>query len=397
MPPSDMIPDSVPGQLPTGTLLARLRTLHADALDAVITGEPLERLAGLGADATGAPVGIVVSRQCSAFSSSCSESLGKSVVRYVDERLRGRLASRPNAVVQEATIERQDQAIGAVLLLGEPDSEELAREALHLLAGCMLSYLSNAELRAKLEDAVGGSLIAQLRAPERADEQSLRWRAAQAGADLSEGGVAICVHPRHGPASHAVALVGNEIPGAIAEEIDGKIYAIVATTGAASSPAWARIQRLAVRLRTYGHVGTSGHYNSILELRHAMDEADLLADVGREAPDASSPDPAPQGTYHLLFRLATSHPEELETLYRSTVGPLVEYDDIHQTDLLKTLTTYLAHDGNMNATASSLFAHRHTVAYRIDRIREICELDPARSEHRERLGIGIKAHRILAR
>jgi sugar diacid utilization regulator len=36
------------------------------------------------------------------------------------------------------------------------------------------------------------------------------------------------------------------------------------------------------------------------------------------------------------------------------------------------------------------------VSYRLDRIRELTELDPARSEHRERLGVGIKAYRILA-
>jgi DNA-binding PucR family transcriptional regulator len=50
----------------------------------------------------------------------------------------------------------------------------------------------------------------------------------------------------------------------------------------------------------------------------------------------------------------------------------------------------------MNATARAIFAHRHTVAYRLDRVKELTGLDPQISEDRERLRLGIKAYRILA-
>ena len=50
----------------------------------------------------------------------------------------------------------------------------------------------------------------------------------------------------------------------------------------------------------------------------------------------------------------------------------------------------------MNATARAIFAHRHTVAYRLDRVRELTGLDPSLTEDRERLGLGTKAYRILA-
>jgi DNA-binding PucR family transcriptional regulator len=49
----------------------------------------------------------------------------------------------------------------------------------------------------------------------------------------------------------------------------------------------------------------------------------------------------------------------------------------------------------MNATAAAIYAHRHTVAYRLDRVRELTELDPLVSEDRERLGLGMKAYRII--
>jgi hypothetical protein len=65
-------------------------------------------------------------------------------------------------------------------------------------------------------------------------------------------------------------------------------------------------------------------------------------------------------------------------------------------ELLATLEVYLANNCNMNATAQSIHAHRHTVAYRLERVKELSGLDPLRSEDRERLGLGLKAYRIIA-
>ena len=49
-----------------------------------------------------------------------------------------------------------------------------------------------------------------------------------------------------------------------------------------------------------------------------------------------------------------------------------------------------------NATATTIHAHRHTVAYRLERVKDLTALDPLRSEDRERLGLGLKAYRIIA-
>ena len=46
--------------------------------------------------------------------------------------------------------------------------------------------------------------------------------------------------------------------------------------------------------------------------------------------------------------------------------------------------------------AQAIHAHRHTVAYRLERVRELSGLDPLRSEDRERLGLWLKAYRIIA-
>jgi DNA-binding PucR family transcriptional regulator len=61
-----------------------------------------------------------------------------------------------------------------------------------------------------------------------------------------------------------------------------------------------------------------------------------------------------------------------------------------------TLEAYLERNGAMGATAQAIYAHRHTVAYRLERVRELTGLYPAVSDDRERLGLGLKAHRLLA-
>ena len=102
------------------------------------------------------------------------------------------------------------------------------------------------------------------------------------------------------------------------------------------------------------------------------------------------------GVYRLLFRAMASDPDEVRRFFAETVEPLVAHDAQYRTDLLATLETYLANDCNMNATARAVYAHRHTVAHRLGRIRELTGLDPALGDDRERLGLGLKAYRIVA-
>src|SRR5918992_1493794 len=102
------------------------------------------------------------------------------------------------------------------------------------------------------------------------------------------------------------------------------------------------------------------------------------------------------GTYRLLFRVMASHPQEVRSFFDDTVAPLVAYDEQYATDLVGTLDAYLANNCNMNATAQGCHGPRHTVAYRLERVKELSGLDPLRSEDRERLGLGLKAYRIIA-
>jgi sugar diacid utilization regulator len=49
----------------------------------------------------------------------------------------------------------------------------------------------------------------------------------------------------------------------------------------------------------------------------------------------------------------------------------------------------------MVSTAAAIPSHRHTVAYRLERLREVTGLHPAHADDRERLGLGVKAQLVL--
>ena len=88
-------------------------------------------------------------------------------------------------------------------------------------------------------------------------------------------------------------------------------------------------------------------------------------------------------------------PGELERFYDETVAPLAAYDEQYETELVSTIEAYLDNDGNVTPTADQLFTHRHTVRYRLERVKELSGHDITSTEGREKLGLGLKAMRVL--
>ena len=101
------------------------------------------------------------------------------------------------------------------------------------------------------------------------------------------------------------------------------------------------------------------------------------------------------GAYRLLLSAMADNPEELRRFYAETVEPLVLYDEQYETDLMLTVETFLEADGNVAGTAQRLFTHRHTVRYRLERVRDLCGHDVGSSDGREKLSLGLKAMRVL--
>src|SRR5215218_484753 len=402
----NMDPASESAASPAGSLVERLRSVHLKMVDAVLGGDGLQQVAALAAEAVGAPVAIVVPRLDAAAAAGgeggVRDQVLEEVRRYVADRVRDRPSQVPEALAAEVPIQSGDDIVGAVVLLRDPDPASPgphaeAADFLHLAAVACLTEVAVEEAKEEVEQNLRGSFLEDLRSRPDLEPREIVRRAGRLGCDLSRGAVVLCAELTSDRPRHVVATIAEDHPGALAQHMDGRVYALLPAVGGDDAPerTLERARRLAERLRQHGTVGLSSFYADPAEFGRAIQEAELVLDVLRQS-DAPIAQDIGTGTYRLLFRVLASHPEEVRSFYEDTVAPIVRYDDQYRTDLVGTLEAYLEQNCNMNATASAIYAHRHTVAYRLERVKELTTLDPMLSEDRERLGLGLKAYRIIA-
>ena len=355
------------------------RGAHLEMVGAVLAGDGLERVAQIASEHAGAPVAVIVPRL-----SAPVEAWGI-YERYVAKRLAGGKLARPAEVVAEVPIASGGQELGAVLMLGPgcPD----AGEYLHVAAVAALTEVAVAEARDETEQHLRGSFLEELLTRDDLEPGDIVRRAARLGCDLREGAVGLCADPGERAPGRLLAGISGERPGALAQTVGGRVYALL--PGSVDDA-----RRVANRLGRQALVGISSHYSDPADVTRALEEAELV--LGVTAAEGGPPgDEIGGGTYRLLFRVLASHPEEVRSFYEDTVAPLVRYDEQYSADLVGTLDSYLGNNCNMNATAQAIHAHRHTVSYRLERVRDLSGLDPFTSEDRERLGLGLKAYRII--
>jgi sugar diacid utilization regulator len=371
-------------------------------LAAVLAGEGLRGIAALAAEELGGPVAIVLPARGLADASSEAVTLGE-LTRFATERLAGAAPRAPAGVKLAQPVETGEGTMGFVLAMrasanGLPAPAVDREEVLRTAALAALTEVAVNDARDQVADEVRGTLLEELRSG-RVTGDDVERRAVRLGCDLSRGAVALVSEMRSARPLHAAALIAGEHQGAITQTIDGRVYAILPAIGEPPSERTeASARALAARLRAHGPAAWSSFCEQPGDVGRAITEAELMLDViiRDERLAEQLERGVGNGVYRLLFRALATHPEEVRQFYEDTVEPLVAHDRRYHTDLLGTVEAYLANDCNMNATARVLYAHRHTIAHRLGRVRELTGLDAAAGDDRERLGLGIKAYRLIA-
>jgi PucR C-terminal helix-turn-helix domain len=165
----------------------------------------------------------------------------------------------------------------------------------------------------------------------------------------------------------------------------------------------AQLERAAAALSRELGASLPGFHLLVAHGRWVADPADLYR-AGQEALLAANVAEADglellafedTGSYRLLLPAMSEDSGELERFYEETVAPLAAYDEQYETELVRTIEAYLENDGNVTPTAEQLFTHRHTVRYRLERAKELCGHDITSTVGREKLGLGLKAMRVL--
>jgi len=94
------------------------------------------------------------------------------------------------------------------------------------------------------------------------------------------------------------------------------------------------------------------------------------------------------GIYRLLYALEEQ--PEVREFTDEIMQPLIEYDNHNRGSLVKTVEAYFDHHGNISQTAESLFVHRNTLLYRMERIQELTGLNLDHANMRLALHLSLK-------
>ncbi|HEU4944873.1 MAG TPA: helix-turn-helix domain-containing protein [Solirubrobacterales bacterium] len=259
-------------------------------------------------------------------------------------------------------------------------------------------------------EEMAGAFVAAVLAREVTDRGDIIARGAELGAALERGAGVLILHaaPRAAQTgewrTRVLTLTQRALrslaPGSLAS-LEGDDAARIAVIVPAEDDT--RIERAASGLARELEDSLSGFHMTIGRSRHAADPVDLYR-AGNEARLAVNVGEAEgrallafedTGAYRLLLPALSEDRRELERFYEETVAPLVAYDEQYETELVTTVEAYLDNDGNVAATAKQLFTHRHTIRYRLERVKELCGHDVSATEGREKLGLGLKTMRVL--
>ncbi|MEJ2852066.1 MULTISPECIES: PucR family transcriptional regulator [unclassified Saccharothrix] len=202
-------------------------------------------------------------------------------------------------------------------------------------------------------------------------------RLAAVGWDAAEFRV-VAASATDGRVEQAAALLEEVLapvaPHALVSVHGDEVYAI-----APSGPGWAEAVRAGLRTVEPGLgsarvlVGISSAVGAA-GLRGAAEEASHARRLGERRPGRTCVVAGEEIALHQL--LLAGVPEELRgSLRRRVLGPVLDYDAEHGSDLVGTLRVFLDCSGSWTTAAARLHVHVNTLRYRVGRVEELLGVD----------------------
>jgi DNA-binding PucR family transcriptional regulator len=304
-----------------------------------------------------------------------------------------------------------DNVVGALHMRAKTEPSASMRR---LLATMIASEVERVRAPERASESAAADFLRAILARELTDREELLERAKGLSLEVGEGASMIVAraHPQsptdegwrgrvRAVAERGARAVASRSIAALSdrEGIAGAEVLLLVPGG--DEPTAARAAEVILREMEAGlsgytfALGRSRITEDPADLPRAASEALLAANVAHGSPDGASLAFEQTGAYRLLLSAMSENPSELQRFYGETVEPLVAYDEQYETDLVRTLEAFLEADGNVAGTAQRLFTHRHTIYYRLERVRELSGHDVSSSDGREKLSLGLKAMRVL--
>jgi PucR family transcriptional regulator, purine catabolism regulatory protein len=128
---------------------------------------------------------------------------------------------------------------------------------------------------------------------------------------------------------------------------------------------------------------------------HGYREArSALAAVGAlngDAPEVASYDDL--GALKLLLALQSR--QALETYCQTVLGPVEAQGRDYGEELLRSVDSFIEHNGHWEQAAKALYCHRHTLRYRIRRVEQLTKRDLSRAPDRIELWLALRGRELV--
>jgi len=304
-----------------------------------------------------------------------------------------------------------DTVVGALHMRAKTEPSASMRR---LLATMIASEVERVRAPERASESAAADFLRAVLARELTEREELVARAKELSLDVQEGASMIVAraHPQtptdegwrgrvRAIAERGARAASNRSIAALSER-DGILAAEVlllvpgGDETAAARAAEGVLREMQAGLAGYTFaLGRSRITEDPADLPRAASEALLAANVAQGSNDGAALAFEQTGAYRLLLSAMSENPNELQRFYDETVEPLVAYDEQYETELVRTLEAFLEADGNVAGTAQRLFTHRHTIYYRLERVRELSGHDVSSSDGREKLSLGLKSMRVL--
>jgi purine catabolism regulator len=170
---------------------------------------------------------------------------------------------------------------------------------------------------------------------------------------------------------------------AVVQAGEDDMPALAARARDALQDAYPEVRVATSRISTLGSLRRGYH-----EARYALEVAALSNGTG---PDVASW--RDLGAFQFL--LSVQDDEALELFCDSVLGQLEQGEGEYGGELLRSLESFLEHNGQWEKAARDLYCHRHTLRYRIRRVEQLTGRDLANARDRIEFWLALRARELL--
>jgi sugar diacid utilization regulator len=150
-------------------------------------------------------------------------------------------------------------------------------------------------------------------------------------------------------------------------------------------------EKLANELGAGWCFGMGGPALGLEGIRRAYMEAKEALEIGQAL---DIPGPVHRFDDLLLYHFLRAEPGLVDRFVDQMLGPLVVYDERRKGELIKTLECLFEADGSVKLAGAKLFAHPHTVTYRLKQIEKLTGWSLRDPEDKLRLQLALRAYRL---